>query len=102
MGRPFYIGVSATLILACATAGYLRWGSLWTGYARGNVGVFSSEFDAAYPGTNQPTAAARSQLAPGEPVAVLWLVYGKDYQVCYVRTADGSSGWLLCTSLDRR
>lgn len=63
--------------------------------------VFGSEEQAAYEGSiNRPAPVPLVTLARGANVNVLDDTYGKDYWACYVRTADGIKGWVLCTSLD--
>lgn len=65
------------------------------------VNVFTSEEQAAYEGAvNRPAPVPLVTLARGATVNVLDDTYGKDYWACYVRTANGQNGWVLCTSLD--
>ena len=65
------------------------------------VNVFRSEEQAAHEGSaNHPAPVPLATLASGATVSVLGDTYGKDYWACYVRTANGQKGWVLCTSLD--
>ena len=63
--------------------------------------VFSSEEMAAYEGSiNLQAPVPLVTLARGANINVLHDTYGKDYWACYVRTANGVKGWVLCTALD--
>ncbi len=94
--------VVVLVVLAALVLGFLMLGSFWKAVAKEDTGVFSSEHDAAYTGSTAiHTAPAIAAVKQGEPVVVLWDTYGKDYWPCYVRTATGQRGWLLCPSLQR-
>jgi hypothetical protein len=68
--------------------------------AKKRASVFNSEYAAASEGAlNRPPISRVSSIETGEPVAVIWDTYGKDYWACYVRTSKGVRGWTLCTSL---
>jgi len=68
--------------------------------AQKRASVFNSEYAAAYAGAlNRPAVPPLVSIEAGEPVAVIWETYGKDYWACYVRTSEGVRGWALCTSL---
>jgi hypothetical protein len=68
--------------------------------AEDRASVFNSEYAAAYEGAlNRPPVPPLASIETGEPVAVIWDTYGKDYWACYVRTSKGVRGWALCTSL---
>jgi hypothetical protein len=61
--------------------------------------LYASERDAAYNRSlTIRTAPPIGSLSAGEPVAVLWDTYGKDYWACYVRTLRGERGWVLCST----
>lgn len=65
--------------------------------------VYEKEEEAAYAGSiNRLDPRPIAALHQGETVRVLDDTYGKDYWACRVRTADGQTGWVLCTSLDYR
>ena len=98
--------VSISVAVALFSAGigvfvFLCFGSLWQARAVAPSGVFPTEYDAAYAGANFHTAPPKLVLRAQEPVAVLWDTYGKDYWACYVRTSNGTRGWVLCTSLSK-
>lgn len=96
------LGISAFAFLLCVAGSffYLCFGSSWQGVAKQNIGIFPSESGAAYEGSQSiKTQPAISSVKQGEPVAVLWDTYGKDYWACYVRSSAGERGWVLCTSL---
>ena len=96
------IGVVVMLTPVVAAEGYLLWGSSWHARTKAEIGIYASESDAAYRNslanrTNPPITV----LPQNKPVAVLWDWYGKDYWACYVRSASGTRGWVLCTSLSK-
>lgn len=81
---------------------YMKFGSKWHATAKSETALFVTEHDAAFAGSQSiQTSAPISRLQQGERVAVLWDTYGKDYWACWVRTASGQRGWLLCTNLQR-
>jgi hypothetical protein len=103
MSRKFaVIAALTTASLAAATVSYLHWGSSWHAFTMSSLGLFASEADAAYHGSESvPASPPIATLAANEPVAVLWDKYGKDYWACYVRTQSNARGWVLCTSLTK-
>jgi len=94
--------VGALLVIAGGAAwfGYLRFGGSSAIVRTSGVGVFPSEYDAAYVGsTSIKTAPALATLRQGESVSVLWDAFGKDYWACYIRTSANLRGWVLCGSV---
>ena len=65
--------------------------------------MFGTEEEAAGAGSfNRPAPRPIAALPKGTSVHVLDDTYGKDYWACRARTAEGQTGWVLCTSLDYR
>jgi hypothetical protein len=96
--------VGGALVAAAGVVwfGYLRFGGSSAVVTTSGVGVFRSEYDAAYVGSASIKAApALATLGQGENVSVLWDTYGKDYWACYVRTSANQRGWVLCGALRR-
>ena len=97
------VAILVGFVLAAILAAWLY---VLLGGSRGAVtkaetGLFKSESDAAYVGsTTIKTEPPIATLPKGQQVAVLWDTHGKDYWACYVRSASGQRGWLLCTSLE--
>ena len=70
-------------------------------HVRKEVGLFATENAAATAGSlNRPAPNQLARLPINSSVTVLSDTYGKDYWACHVRTEDGQTGWVLCTSLD--
>ncbi len=89
------VGVSAGLALA-----YVFWGYGWKGVAGNDLSLHKTELSAAYSGfSSRVPAEATGVILRGQEVDVLYDLYGKDYWACYIRTADGRFGWVLCTDL---
>lgn len=99
--------VAAALIVVAVAAGawfaYLRFGGSSAVVAESEIGIFPSEYDAAYVGSESLKTAppAFATLKQGESVAVLWDIYGKDYWACYIRRSAKQRGWVSCGSLQR-
>jgi hypothetical protein len=69
--------------------------------ATARVGVFDSEYAAAYQHSiNRVPVTPITSIESGEQVAVVWDTYGKDYWACYVRNSKGIRGWALCNHLN--
>jgi hypothetical protein len=98
--------VGAVLVSVAVAAGtwfaYLRLGGSAAVVTNDETGVFPSEHDAAYAGSESiATTPALTTLTQGESVSLLWDTYGKDYWACYIRTSAKQRGWVLCASLQR-
>jgi hypothetical protein len=86
---------------ACLVAAIAGCSGGVSSHTTGQANVFGSEEQAAYEGSfNRLASAPLATLDCGATVTVLDDTYGKDYWACYVRTANGQKGWVLCTSLD--
>ena len=76
------VGVVLVAVGGAAWFSYLRFGGSSAVVTTSGVGVFPSEYDAAYVGSASiKTAPALATLGQGESVSVLWDTYGKDYWV---------------------
>jgi hypothetical protein len=94
---------SVALAVLAAVAFFFYQGEAWHARAKVRVSIFKSEAAAAYEGSlNRPAEPPIAVVEQGADLAVLWDTYGKDYWACYVRTSQGSRGWVLCTSLEAR
>jgi hypothetical protein len=94
-----WVVLIGTLIASLAVAYELNFGGKVV-VADKRMGVFNTEYAAAYEGAlNRVPIPPIVSIESGEPVAVIWDTYGKDYWACYVRTSKGVRGWALCTSL---
>ena len=92
----------ALAVTAGVWLGYMWFGGSSAVVTNDETGVFRSEHDAAYAGSESiETAPALVRLRRGESVSVLWDTYGKDYWACYIRTSAKQRGWVLCASLER-
>jgi hypothetical protein len=88
-----------TAVVSLAVAYELNFGGRVV-VADKRAGVFNTEYAAAYEGAlNRVPIPPIASIESGEPVAVIWDTYGKDYWACYVLTSKGVRGWALCTTL---
>jgi hypothetical protein len=101
MGFKWVAGVVliGTAIVSLAMAYELNFGGRVV-VAGKRASVFDTEYGAATERMrNRAPIPPLATIESGEPVAVIWDTYGKDYWACYVRTSKGVRGWALCTSL---
>jgi hypothetical protein len=89
------------LLLVSATFCYLQWGGFRSAKTIEMVVVSDSEVGAAHGIRLGPDWGVVENLLAGSRVDVLWDTYGKDYWACYVRTASGRRGWVLCAALEK-
>ena len=96
-GLPRRVLVLLALVVIWVAAGvvFVFWGYGWKAVSRGELLLHDSEESAAY----GRSLDVKGTVAKGQPVTVLFDVYGKDYWACYIRTPDNHFGWVLCTDL---
>lgn len=90
------------ITIGSCTVAFLRWGALWHATTIGQTSLCVTEEEAAnHDSLLISTSNPISIISAGESVAVLWDKYGKDYWACYVRTNNGTRGWMPCTQLKK-
>jgi hypothetical protein len=95
-GRRKWAGLSVLLgAVIAGTFCYHYFWVEWSPVVAKPMSLWPDREQAAGRGRSKPVGS----VAKGEVVDVLWDRYGKDYWACYVRTRNGTKGWLLCTDL---
>lgn len=91
---------SLVVFWSSVVASYIVWGYGWKASADVDQPLHKTAGSATYGRySDRVPLEATGAIEQGQPVAVLYDRYGKDYWACYVRTNDFRFGWVVCADL---